>query len=167
MQVPSRDGRDGSVSVWWDRLPTCHEFHRQVGDLSHQTETLLLVRQDRVCGDARHADTVKFVPSRHGRGFRAFNGGDHLTDVGKAILTFLGHDSTVNQDSEFAGTAVNHFHRSSGLLLQGRRQTGGIRASRASNRALSNRYLLHRVLLFEVTGNCQTCRRRANRLAKP
>jgi hypothetical protein len=55
----------------------------------------------------------------------------------------MGHLLTIDQNRKFALLSIDEFHFDAGFLLQRSRQTGGLRASAASDWALSDRYLLH------------------------
>src|SRR5205807_5465723 len=67
----------------------------------------------------------------------------HLLDGGFEQQAFLGHRPAIHQDGEFATLPVYQLHFHARLLLQGGRQTGGVLANPASNRALTDRYLFH------------------------
>lgn len=71
------------------------------------------------------------------------HGSQHFLFGGQQFA-LLGHHLAVHGYRELAVVSVNHLHINSRLLPQRRRQTGGVRPNRASDRALPNYHLLHR-----------------------
>jgi hypothetical protein len=55
----------------------------------------------------------------------------------------VGHLLAIDQNRKFTLLSIDEFNFDVWFLLQRSRQTGGLRASAGSDRALSDRYLLH------------------------
>jgi hypothetical protein len=70
------------------------------------------------------------------------DGSEHLVGVRQG-LTLLGYDVTIDRNCEFAVSSIDQLHLRIGLVLQGRRHTGGERAGRGSGRALTDYDVLH------------------------
>ena len=73
---------------------------------------------------------------------RTFHGSPDLLD-GRQRITLPDHLSPIDQDGEFTPLSLDHFHLGVGVLLQGRRQTGGELPGPLSDRAFSDGYLIH------------------------
>src|SRR4029077_16217365 len=79
----------------------------------------------------------------------AADGGQHLVHVRRREEALLGYHLAVHVHGKFAAVAVHHVHLDVRLIPQGRRQTGGALADRASDWALPDRYVFHRTHSFQ------------------
>jgi hypothetical protein len=71
---------------------------------------------------------------------------------GHRVRLFTGHDLAIDQDRKLAPVAVYDLHVQARFVPQSCRQTGGVIADAASNRAFPDRYLLHRRRSFLQNG---------------
>jgi hypothetical protein len=76
------------------------------------------------------------------------HGVQHLLDGGLEEQALPGHLPAVHQDHQLAPAAVHQLHFETRLLPQGGRQTGGVLAGAASDRALPDGDLFHHTRPF-------------------